>query len=363
MGQVLKLMTDKNVSRKLPTDYERIPFLPTPAPDVLADVGELFLHLTSWTVPHGWELLYYGKMLEELGFQMDAHHNWWIQIGSNATTCFMAHLDTACREAVPVTRQIKDDICTTDGRSILGADDRAGVALLLHLVTKDIPGLYYLFIGEEAGCIGSGKVADESLIPSHINKAISFDRKGYHDVITHQCGMRTCSDAFAEALAGQLNESEYMKYEADDTGLFTDSKEFSDQIAECTNISVGYDNAHSQKEWQDLRFLRYLAGCLLKIDWEALPVSRIPGEDDLYERYYAADYRSYSEYDPLGKELDYYSKPDPYDAVNEIIDAYTEGAPLDDALISLIVSKKKEDTIHYVGLVLDELFRMRRVDD
>jgi hypothetical protein len=126
MGQVLKLMTDKNVSRKLPTDYERIPFLPTPAPDVLADVGELFLHLTSWTVPHGWELLYYGKMLEELGFQMDAHHNWWIQIGAMPPPAlWLTSIPRAERQ------------CQSHGRSrMTSARPTAGVSLALMIVRE-----------------------------------------------------------------------------------------------------------------------------------------------------------------------------------------------------------------------------------
>ena len=40
-------------------------------------------------------------------------------------------------------------------KTILGADDKAGMVILLYMIEKKIPGLYYFFIGEEVGCIGS----------------------------------------------------------------------------------------------------------------------------------------------------------------------------------------------------------------
>jgi hypothetical protein len=44
---------------------------------------------------------------------------------------------------------------STDGTTTLGADD-TGVSVLIWMMKHNIPGLYYFFIGEEVGCIGSG---------------------------------------------------------------------------------------------------------------------------------------------------------------------------------------------------------------
>jgi hypothetical protein len=48
---------------------------------------------------------------------------------------------------------------STDGTTTLGADDKAGVSVLIWMMKHNIPGLYYFFIGEE-GCIGSGLAAN-----------------------------------------------------------------------------------------------------------------------------------------------------------------------------------------------------------
>jgi hypothetical protein len=44
---------------------------------------------------------------------------------------------------------------STDGTTTL-EHDKAGVSVLIWMMKHNIPGLYYFFIGEEVGCIGSG---------------------------------------------------------------------------------------------------------------------------------------------------------------------------------------------------------------
>ncbi len=263
-----------------------VPELEVPKQSILESPRALFLHLTKSTVPYGMEEQYYGKFLEQLGFQQDPYGNYVSQVGKSDTV-FMAHMDTADMYPRTINHIIKDNKVKTDGHSILGADDRAGMTVILTLYLNKVPGLYYFFVGEEAGCIGSKHVANsEALIG--LSRAICFDRKGRKSIITHQMGSRTASNIFAATLCEELNRHGFY-YESDDGGLYTDSNEFITQIPECTNISVGYANAHGNDEIQCLRHLDNLASTAVLIDWENLPTERDPAdveEDSTYEYIY-----------------------------------------------------------------------------
>jgi hypothetical protein len=110
---------------------------------------------------------------------------------------------------------------------------------------------------------------------SEFDRAIAFDRKGQDSVITHQGWGRCCSDNFAEALAAALC-TDNMWFAPDDTGVYTDTAEFTEIIPECTNISVGYEGAHSERESLDLLFFNQLADQVLMVNWDNMPTERDP---------------------------------------------------------------------------------------
>ncbi len=161
----------------------------------------------------------------------------------------------------------------------LGADDTAGVFLMVSMLRQGIAGHYVFHYGEEIGGEGSSSLAslDPELI-ADARFAIALDRKGYSDVITHQ-GLRTCSDAFADSLASQLNQSG-LEFRASDRGLFTDTANYTDIIGECTNLSVGYFDQHTNRETLDAHFVKALLSALCAIDPSALVEARKPGEID-----------------------------------------------------------------------------------
>lgn len=356
-----------------PPDFTILPTLGVPDADLMLDPKRLFLFLTQWTCPYGGEEQYYGKLLQSLGFHEDGMGNWYLAIstpdGSYPTTCFAAHLDTADSTPAPVSRfRTEEDIVFTDGKSILGADDRAGVTVLLSLAQRDVPGLYYLFSGEERGCIGSGRVAKMNEMPAEIKRVICFDRKGYDDVITHQGGRRTCSDEFAEALAEALNRYG-LHYEPSPNGIYTDSREFADDVPECTNLSIGYQGAHTHKEAQDLGFLCEVIIAALNIDWEALPVVRDPSVKE------KSDWGSYRGYqygwddDDDGwlrtdwkRSEDDWRSQDWVSAISDLVADFKMGCPPDEELIKYLVQEDKEDTITAIYLLLDELATATRRD-
>lgn len=253
------------------------------------NVKEKFLELTKETYPHGSEQDLFHILPEFL--KKDQFGNLYHQIGDNPSTIFTCHLDTASYNKVKVNHVIKENIISTDGTSILGADDKAGLVVLLALIEKEIPGLYYFFLGEERGCIGSRKVADlhSKFKLEHITKVVSFDRRGYDSVITHQMSGRCCSNTFAEELSSKLNEKsgklygKSFKYSPDPTGIYTDSAQFINIYAECTNISVGYHNEHTHSETQDIEHLEKLCQVVTLIDWESLPIDRNPSNKDYFD--------------------------------------------------------------------------------
>jgi hypothetical protein len=241
------------------------------------NVKKTFINLTKFTYTYGTE-----NQLEHYlpkGFERDKYGNYFLKLGKSETM-FTCHLDTATSTFEKVKHVIDGNIIKTDGSTILGADDKAGMTIMLYMINKEVPGLYYFFLGEEVGCVGSGQAA--SLDFSSYKRCISFDRRGYGSVITHQLRGRCCSQEFANSLSEKLT-SLGLEYSPDSTGIVTDSAMFVDQIPECTNLSVGYFNEHTRKESQDISYLKILCQICTEIEWEQLPTLRDPSKYNVYQ--------------------------------------------------------------------------------
>ena len=188
-------------------------------------------------------------------------------------TLFVAHLDTVHQRDGYNTVIKKDGRLYSNGIEPLGADDGAGIALLMHLIDNNIPGYYIFTQGEERGGIGSSYIADSNhTLLFEFDKAIAFDRKSTHSIITHQLGHRCCSENFAETLSDELNQLGCL-YAPDNTGVYTDTAEFTDFIPECTNISAGYFYEHTPNEYLVLDHFYQLASAIIKVNWDLLPVT------------------------------------------------------------------------------------------
>lgn len=295
------------------------------------NISDKFKELTKMTYPHGTEI----GLLDQLpkGYSEDGLGNYYIEIGES-TTMFTCHLDTACKTQDKVTHLEMNGYIYTDGSTILGADDKAGMVVLLNMIKNSIPGLYYFFIGEEVGCIGSGLLAKywtNFHFSDRITKIISFDRRGTDSIITHQLYGRCCSDAFGKDLSNRLNAVGEFNFSNDRTGVYTDSAEFVDLIQECTNISVGYYNEHTVRETQDIDFLENLCKAVCEIDWESLVVERDPldytkwdDSDDFWdEKSWTGENYSYFDSDE-GSKLMYISEDRINDEREDIYSWLTE---------------------------------------
>jgi hypothetical protein len=308
------------------------------------NVLKKFLELTSRTYPHGTEKELFHLLGD--GLNEDEFGNLFIKIGES-DVMFTSHLDTATSALTKVNHVFDKNIIKTDGKSILGADDKAGVTIMLYMIEKKVPGLYYFFLGEEVGCIGSKKVANKLQTEKieGINKVISFDRRGTTSVITYQSGQRCASDKFSEALALELNKAdETFSYKTDDTGVLTDSIQFIKIYSECTNISVVYQSEHTFSETQDIEHLEKLALACIKVNWNDLPVERDPSK---------TEYKSYGGYGAYGNRYwdddDYYNTGSYYKGSSWSRNGYvskpkTENIWLNDAEFNF-VSKVEVETV------------------
>jgi len=259
-----------------------------------------FIKLTSMTYPYGYEDVLVKELIKcglfPKDISKDVHGNYFYQIGESRTI-FASHLDTVSKTHTKVNHVFEGNMIKTDGTTTLGADDKAGVTTMLWMIKHNVPGLYYFFIGEEVGCIGSGNAARSvSDCKDQYDRIISFDRRDVGSVITHQSCARCCSESFGDALASELNKSG-LSYKKDDGGVYTDSAEFVHIIPECTNISVGYYKEHTTNESQDIDHLEKLAEACLRVDWENLPTERDPKFTEYKNSSYSRNTKTYSTYD------------------------------------------------------------------
>ena len=250
------------------------------------NIKETFLLLTDRTYPHGNEPRL-RKFLPK-NSQRDKHGNYFYKIGKSKTI-FACHLDTVSKKYEPITHVIDGNIIKSDGKTNLGADDKAGMCVLLYMIEQNVPGIYYFFIGEEVGCIGSKAAAAIKEDFTIYDRIVSFDRRDTCSVITHQGWTRCCSDDFAKALCKAYNDLG-LELKPDDTGSGTDSAQFTEIISECTNISVGYYKEHTCDEHQDIDYLEKLCMASVIVDWETLPAVRDPNIIE-YKEYDSVPYQ------------------------------------------------------------------------
>lgn len=239
-------------------------------------IKDTFLKLTEYTIPHGYE-----ETLEKYlpsGIKRDSIGNYYIKIGKSETL-FTTHLDTYCKKYEKVNHVIDGDIIKTDGTTILGGDNKLGCTILLYMISKGIPGLYYFFLSEEPisekggrwGSLNALEVYEEAF--SKYKRCIAFDRKQKGSIVTRQLGRRCCSDEFAQSISDEFAKSG-LEYKHDHKAYYTDTATFLDTIPECTNLSAGGWNEHYNSEWVDLGYTRKVAEAACKVDWENLPVVR-----------------------------------------------------------------------------------------
>ncbi len=248
------------------------------------ELESVFLDLVEYTTPYGYEDEIAAKIKSYgINLQKDAVGNYYTVVGNGSETLFTCHLDNFCVEKKEVLPYRKGNFITSGNDSILGADNKAGIVILMNLIKHNVPGTYYFFIGEELdeGPYGSMSIVRKN--PNYFKKfkrAIAFDRKKYSSIISRQLGEVCCSSIFVDELSKKF-KSAGMYYTDDPNGIYTDTAFFIHVIPECTNISNGNFGEHTVEEAIDTDYFFKLCETAIKIDWESLPV----GKDTYDENY------------------------------------------------------------------------------
>ena len=220
------------------------------------------------------------------GMYLDGYGNALIKVnnpdGTESKTLWSCHTDSVHRKAGIQTvhyNPLDDKFSTTDG-SCLGGDDNSGTYLMLEMLRAEVPGLYIFHRAEEVGGCGSAWIAknSEDMLEKY-DRAIAFDRKDIHSIITQKEKKRGCSEAFSKDLGAKLG----MNHRSDSTGSFTDTANYDHIIPECTNMSVGYFGAHSARETQLLGYIVELKDAFIRIDCEGLVTERNPNAPVEYD--------------------------------------------------------------------------------
>lgn len=280
---------------------ENIPASTVRSDNALWKSACVYADMLSYCRPHKsrTEGRFIAKYIWPLGVSFDKFGNAYKQIGDNPKVLWSSHLDT-----VHTKHGMQDIVWKQDKKTgelfflvgkaksaCLGADDTAGVWLMVEMIKNNIPGLYIFHRGEEVGRLGSNWIATNNKTAlTGIKYAIAFDRRGEKSIITHQMSKKSCSDEFAKSLAEQLG----LGHTCDNTGSYTDTASYVDLIPECTNISAGYNNAHCWNEESNVDYLFKLRNALLKLDVTKLVEARKAGDNErLVSSYSGAAYGSY----------------------------------------------------------------------
>jgi hypothetical protein len=217
-----------------------------------------------------------------------------------STTLFSCHVDTVDGKMLdPASRKklTYDPVFGTialDSSGVgncLGADDTAGIWLMLKMIEAGCPGTYLFHRGEECGGVSAKANADK--IAGWLRQfqcAVAFDRKDTGDIVTVQGGMRCASSKFTHRLGDMLAKHGF-DYKESTTGTYTDVKDYRKLIPEVVNLSCGYDMAHTRGETLDYAHLFAMSQALPKIEWEALPIDRDPAAKDPVPSYKGAAFK------------------------------------------------------------------------
>lgn len=212
-----------------------------------------------------------------------------VVIGDKPKTLFSCHIDT-CHSTVESDGSKQELFFDeafghlfTKGSGCLGADDGAGIYIMLRMIEENVPGGYIFHRGEERGCIGSNAVLrSNSVWLKQFSACVAFDRPGNDEVIITQGNQQCGSETYGAALAKELNK-EGLKFATSHRGVVTDSKVYRYIIPECINIGVGYGNQHGPQEYQDWEHLQALTAVVVDVQWDKLPVTRVcPAVPSLY---------------------------------------------------------------------------------
>lgn len=188
---------------------------------------------------------YVGGLLNSLHINFNRDKFYQIYSLSNPSAPIICcHMDQVGNR--PLTKiSHKNGIITADRN--IGADDKNGLWLCLSLLKK-YPDTNFIF----STCEEIGGNIDRLLQKIDISSfpyALVFDRRGCSDIIGYDNGY--CSKEFQNAIAEIGHHYGY----SPSRGIYSDCDKLS-QYVNCVNLSCGYYNAHTDKEYTVIKELK-----------------------------------------------------------------------------------------------------------
>lgn len=178
--------------------------------------------------------------------------------GNGPTILLNAHLDIV-QELKSGRKIIKQGNTWSSTKGILGADDRAGVAVLLHMAeylyqNKRFNGkVKFIFtVEEECGLVGASQV-DDHFLWGGTDAAIVVDRHGTGDVVTSCRGyIPFCHPSYGSFFEKVASEAGLNGWATTDGGS-SDTRIWAEYGIQSVNLSVGYDHEHTHQESLDVK--------------------------------------------------------------------------------------------------------------
>jgi putative aminopeptidase FrvX len=194
--------------------------------------------------------------------------------GPGKTILLSAHMDVVSSDINPNAMIIKKGNIWKRESGILGADDRAGVAMITHIIQEledtSFKGKIKIAFTtcEETGQIGANNI-DKSFF-NDISYAISLDRKNGLDIVTCSSAQKYCSDGYGQFFEDQskifMKESE--GYRTTKGGI-SDLRVWSQLGIDSVNISVGFYYEHTSREYLNIEewhtTLEFVKFCLIPL--------------------------------------------------------------------------------------------------
>jgi len=238
--------------------------------------------------PTTWIETWLKPKLSELGvgFLTDKEMNLYIPpLFNESKVLYVAHMDTIDDPSLGDRELVVDrgvvSLSPNSNNRCLGADNGAGIYVLLRLLEEGVDGGYLFTTGEERGGIGVSHFIENNVdLLSGYDMCLEFDRFGTSEVVYEQGVGECASESYAEALSGLLSKETGLDLSPSSYGLYTDCADLAAIIPECVNIAVGYKGHHTNKECLNLVYLEELVEAVLNKQekFDTLPIEREEGE-------------------------------------------------------------------------------------
>ena len=222
--------------------------------------------------------------------------------GNGATVLLSAHMDTVKGVLADRKLIITEDGIIMSNKGALGADDRAGIAIILTVLRNlnklNFNGTIKVAFSreEEIGCVGASKIDPNWY--KDVDLAIVVDRRGNRDIVVGCCGMAFCSDSvgyFMEDVAKLIDMPDWKCVE----GGISDAIVFAEHGINSINLSAGYMNEHTANEYVSLKDMRNTVRLILQtiavINRFYKTFGLVPNENKWVKSWYYKGYYNYYE--------------------------------------------------------------------